>query len=304
MTAPKGLKGPIVECIPNFSEGRDRHIISTIANEIDSVAGVKVLDINSDPDHNRSVITFVGEASAVLEAAVASTRAAVRLIDLRRHEGVHPRLGAADIIPLVPIRDIEMSECVKFARTLAKRIWEELEVPTYLYGEAAIREDRRQLEKVRMKGFEQMQILVKKDQSKRPDFGGPALHPTAGASIVGARWPLIAFNVNLNSTDLDAAKEIAAAVREKSSGIIGLKALGLELKSKRCVQISMNVTRTDKVNPYTAYHKVVQEATKRGIEVLGSELIGLMPLDSLLGCARDALKLESLSANRIIELNL
>ncbi|MEM4262447.1 MAG: glutamate formimidoyltransferase, partial [Thermoplasmata archaeon] len=214
MTATKELKGPIIECVPNFSAGKDRHIVRTIANEIDSASNIKILDVNADPDHNRSVITFVGTPSSIIEGAISGVRAAVRLIDLRKHKGVHPRLGAADVIPLVPIRGVDMSDCVVLARKLARRIWDELEVPTYLYGEAALRKDRRRLEKVRLKGFEQMKTLVKKDRSKRPDFGGPALHPTAGACIVGARPPLIAFNVNLNSRDLKAAKKIAEAVRE------------------------------------------------------------------------------------------
>ncbi|MEM2839203.1 MAG: glutamate formimidoyltransferase [Thermoplasmata archaeon] len=304
MTATKELKGPIIECVPNFSAGKDRHIVRTIANEIDSASNIKILDVNADPDHNRSVITFVGTPSSIIEGAISGVRAAVRLIDLRKHKGVHPRLGAADVIPLVPIRGVDMSDCVVLARKLARRIWDELEVPTYLYGEAALRKDRRRLEKVRLKGFEQMKTLVKKDRSKRPDFGGPALHPTAGACIVGARPPLIAFNVNLNSRDLKAAKKIAEAVREKNSGLVGLKALGLELKSKRCVQVSMNITRPDVVSPYVAYNKVAEEAMKFGIEVLGSELIGLMPLSSLLDSTRDAIKLESLTENRIIELQI
>lgn len=304
MSAPRDLKGPIIECVPNFSEGKDEHIIRAIANEIDSVSGVKILDINSDSDHNRSVITFIGTPASVVDAVLSGVRAAVRLIDLRKHKGVHPRLGAADVIPLVPIRDIGMSECVDLARILAKRIWEELEVPTYLYGEAALRSDRKRLENIRMKGFEQMRVLVKKEKMRKPDCGGSSLHPTAGASIVGARWPLIAFNVNLKSRNLAAARKIAEAVREKNSGLLGLKALGLELKSKRCVQISMNITRADMVTPYAAYQKVVEEADKLGIDVLGSELIGLMPLSSLIDCTRDAVKLESLAANRIIELNL
>jgi len=304
MTVTRELKGPIIECVPNFSAGKDMHIVRTIANEIDSVSNVKILDVNADPDHNRSVITFVGTPTSVIEGAISGVRAAVRLIDLRKHKGVHPRLGAADVIPLVPIRDADMSECVGLARKLAKRIWDELEVPTYLYGEAALRMDRKRLEKVRLKGFEQMMTLVKKDKSRRPDFGGPALHPTAGASIVGARPPLIAFNVNLNSGDLALARKIAEAVREKNSGLVGVKALGLELKSKRCVQVSMNITRPDIVSPFVAYSKVAEEAEKLGIDVLESELIGLMPLSSLLDSTRDAVKLESLTMDRIIELKI
>jgi len=304
MSIMKEFKGPVIECVPNFSEGRDKHVIETIVNEIDATPNVKILDVHSDADHNRSVVTFIGTPSSILEGAISGVRAAVRLIDLRKHKGVHPRLGAADVIPLVPIRDAEMNDCVQLARRLAKRIWDELQVPTYLYGAAALRKDRERLEKVRLKGFEQMRVLVKKDKDKRPDFGGPELHPTAGASIVGARPPLIAFNVNLASRDLALARNIAEAVREKNSGLIGLKALGLELKSKGCVQVSMNITRTDLVTPYTAYRKVVEEAERLGVDVLGSELVGLMPLSSLLDSTKEAVRLESLTRDRIIELNL
>jgi glutamate formiminotransferase len=301
MSITKQLKGPIVECVPNFSDGRRKRVIDTISNEIDSVPNVRVLDVHSDYDHNRSVITFIGKPAAVLEAGIAAVRAASRLIDLREHEGVHPRLGAVDVIPLVPIRDIGMGECVKLAREMAKRIWLELDIPTYLYGNAALKKDRIHLEKVRLKGFEQMRELVLKDKSRRPDFGGPALHPSAGASIVGARAPLIAFNVNLKSRDIEVAKEIAEAIREKNSGLIGLKAMGLKLSSGRRVQISTNITRTDLVSPYKVFELVREEAGKRGIEVACSELVGLMPLDSLMRSMRDAVRLDSFDRSRVVE---
>lgn len=304
MSVNKPLKGPIIECVPNFSEGGRPEVVRIITNEIDSVPGVKILDLHSDPDHNRSVITFVGKPDAVVEAAVAGVRASARLIDLRKHKGVHPRLGAADVIPLVPIRDACMEDCIALARDLAKRIWNELDIPTYLYGFAALRDDRARLEKVRLKGFEQMRSLVKKDRKKRPDFGGPDLHPTAGASIVGAREPLIAFNVNLRSKDLEKAKEIAEAIREKNSGLVGLKALGLALSSGKCVQVSTNITRTDLVSPYKVREIVKSEATKRGVTVLGSELVGLMPLNSVIMSAGQGMMLEQLGQSRIIELNL
>jgi glutamate formiminotransferase len=304
MSITKPLKGPIVECVPNFSEGRKPEVIKVIMNEIDSVPGVKVLDLHSDPDHNRSVITFIGKPGAVVEAAIAAVRASERLIDLNKHEGVHPRLGAADVIPLVPIRDICMPDCIDLARDLAKRIWNETDIPTYLYGFAALREDRTRLEKVRLKGFEQMRELVKKDKKKRPDFGGPELHPTAGASIVGAREPLIAVNVNLRSKDLKVAEEIAEAIREKNSGVPGLKALGLQLSSGGCVQVSTNITRTDLVSPLRVYELIRGEAEERGIRVASSELVGLMPLNSVVMSARDGMMLDSFDQSRVIELNL
>jgi len=301
MSVTKQLKGPIVECVPNFSDGRRKRVIDTICNEIDSVPNVKVLDVHSDYDHNRSVITFIGRPAAVLDAGVAAVRAAARLIDLREHEGVHPRLGAADVIPLIPIRDVSMEECVKLAREMAKRIWLELDIPTYLYGNAALKKDRVRLEKVRLKGFEQMRELVLKEKKRRPDFGGPALHPSAGASIVGARAPLIAFNVNLKSRDIGVAKEIAEAIREKNSGLVGLKAMGLRLSSGGCVQVSTNITRTDLVSPYKVYELVRMEAEKRGVRAACSELVGLMPLDSLMISMKDAVKFESFDRSNVIE---
>ena len=304
MSITKPLKGPIVECVPNFSEWRRPQIIKVIMNEIDSVPGVKVLDLHSDPDHNRSVITFVGKPDSVSEAAVAAVRASVRLIDLRKHKGVHPRLGATDVIPIVPIRETCMADCISLARDLAKRIWNEVEVPTYLYGFAALRRDRTRLEKVRMKGFEQMKGLVKRDKRKRPDFGGPGLHPTAGASIVGAREPLIAFNVNLRSKDLNVAMEIAEAIREKNSGLVGLRALGLRLSSGRCVQVSTNITRTDIVSPFRVFDLIRKEAGDRGVSVLGTELVGLMPINSVFMSAKEGAMLSSLDESRVIELNL
>jgi len=304
MSVEKQLKGPIVECVPNFSEGRRKMGIDTIRNEIESVPNVKVLDVHSDYDHNRSVITFIGKPAAVADAAIAATRAAARLIDLRKHEGVHPRIGATDVMPFVPIRDCGMEDCVALAREVAKRIWLELSVPTYLYGFAALSRERVHLEKVRLKGFEQMLELVKKEKKRRPDFGEASLHPTAGATIVGARNPLIAFNVNLKSRDLEVAKEIAEAIREKNSGLVGLKALGLMISSGKCVQVSTNITRTDLVSPYKVYELVREEAAKRGVETKCGELVGLMPLCSLLDSARDAVRLESLDRSRVIELNL
>jgi len=304
MSVTKQLKGPIVECVPNFSEGRRKRGIDTIRNEIDSVPKVKVLDVHSDYDHNRSVITFAGNPAAVADAAVAAARAAARLIDLTKHEGVHPRIGATDVMPFVPVRECTMKDCVKLAREVAKRIWEELEIPTYLYGYAAKRDDRVRLEMVRMKGFEQMSELVKKDKTRRPDFGGPGLHPTAGATVVGAREFLVAYNVNLKSRDLGIAKDIAEAIRERNSGLPGLKALGLTLRSGKCVQVSTNITRADLVSPYQVYDLVRIEAEKRGVEAGASELVGLMPLCSVVNSVRDSVKFDSLDSSRIIELNL
>jgi len=298
------LKGPVVECVPNFSEGREPHIIRTIQNEISSVPGVKVLDTHSDVDHNRSVITFIGGPDAVVDAALAAVRSASKLIDLNRHEGAHPRLGAADVVPLIPVREMDMEGCIGLARDLARRIWNEIQVPTYLYGYAALKENRRRLEKVRLKGFEQMRELLKEDDDRRPDFGDDELHPTAGATIVGARDYLVALNVDLKSDDLQTAKVIASAIREKNGGLPGLKAMGIRLESKSCVQVSMNITRSDLVSPFQVLERVRKEASIHGIEVLGGELVGLMPMQSALSSLKEAVMLEDLEPRRIIEFNL
>jgi len=298
------LKGAIVECVPNFSEGRDPHIIRSIANEIGSIRNVKVLDIHSDSDHNRSVVTFAGRPNAVADAAVAGVRAASRLIDLNRHTGVHPRLGAADVVPLVPIRNIDMDACVALARSVAKRVWNDLGIPTYLYGEAALRKDRKRLEKVRLGGFEQLKGLVKGDPSKAPDNGGPQLHPTAGATIIGARYPLIAYNVDLGPEDLEAAKSVARNIRESNGGLPGVKALGLHLESKSCVQVSTNITRPDLTSPFQVFDKIREEAEKRGLTVLRSELVGLMPAEAAISSVRHAMLFEKFDEGRIIEFNL
>lgn len=304
MTELKGLKGAIVECVPNFSEGREPHIIRSIANEIGSIANVKVLDIHSDSDHNRSVITFAGRPNAVVDAAVAGVRAASRLIDLNRHRGVHPRLGAADVVPFVPIRDIDMDACVTLARTVASKVWNDLGIPTYLYGEAALREDRKGLEKVRLGGFEQLRGLVENDSSKAPDNGGPSLHPTAGATIIGARHPLIAYNVDLDSKDLEAAKAIASSIRESCGGLAGVKALGLHLESKSCVQVSTNITRPDLTSPFQVFERIREEAQRKGINVIRSELVGLMPVEAAISSVRHAMRFEHFDEGRIIEFNL
>lgn len=299
------MKGQqIVECVPNFSEGREEHVVRSIVNEIRSVPNIRVLDVHSDRDHNRSVVTFIGGPDEIEEAALACVRAASRMIDLKGHRGVHPRLGAADVIPFVPIRNVEIEDCMRIARKVAKRIWQELEIPTYLYGHAALRGDRARLENVRFKGFEQVSGLVESEEDKRPDFGGPKLHPKAGATIVGARYPMIAFNVDLDSRDVNIAKEIASRVREKNSGLAGVKALGRYLESKSCIQVSTNITRTDSVSPNRVFEAIESEASDRGIDVLRGELVGLMPIKSAVSSIQEILHLEDFSGDRIIEMNL
>jgi glutamate formiminotransferase len=231
----------IVECIPNFSEGRDQEKIQLIAKAIATVPRVVVLDYTMDADHNRSVITFAGEPEAVVEAAVRAAATAIELIDLNRHDGEHPRMGALDVLPFVPIRGVTMEECVVIARHAGERIANELDIPVYLYEKAATRGDRVDLANVRRGEFEAIRDSIESDPDRKPDFGTRRIHPTAGAMAVGARLPLVAFNINLTTDDPAVAKKIAKAVRGSDGGLLYVKALAMELKSRRQAQVSMNL---------------------------------------------------------------
>jgi glutamate formiminotransferase len=267
---------PIVECVPNFSEGRDVGIVCAINQAIGSVAGVRVLDQTMDADHHRSVITFAGSPGAVVEAAVRGAAKAVETIDLNLHRGVHPRLGAVDVIPFVPLRGITMAECAAMAVRAGGEIWKRLALPVYLYGEG-----RRKLEDVRRGQFEGLRNSVLVDESARPDFGGPELHPTAGAAIVGARKVLIAFNVNLNTDDLTIANTIARTIRTSGGGFPNVKAIGLLLQSRRLAQVSMNLTDYEVTPPHVVFQAIERQAAEYGVSVAGSEIIGLIPRQAL-----------------------
>src|SRR5579885_747623 len=232
----------IVECVPNFSEGRDAARVEAIVAAIQEVAGVWVLDREMDADHNRSVVTLAGEPEAVAEAVLRAVGRAAELIDLRQHQGAHPRVGATDVVPFVPVQGITLEECVALAHRVGRKIWERYRIPVYFYEAAALRADRVNLEDVRRGQFEGLREEVLRNFERVPDVGGPALHPSAGATIVGARKFLIAYNVNLGTGDLTVAQKIARAVRFSSGGLRFVKAMGVELKSRGIVQVSMNLT--------------------------------------------------------------
>ena len=291
----------IIECVPNFSEGRDASKIEAIENAIASADGAVVLHRTSDPDHNRSVITFAGPPESVLEAAVRGAAAAAKLIDLRVHKGVHPRLGALDVLPFVPVRGATIEDCIAIAHRAGERIWRELAIPVYFYEAAAQQPLRQRLENVRRGEFEEIRRAALVDESRRPDIGGPELHPTAGAVIVGARRFLIAFNINLQTSDLQIAKEIARAIRTSSGGLPAVKALGMPLLSRNLVQVSMNLTDFEKTGLHTIYTEVARQAAERGVGIAGSELIGLMPRSAVEQAAAAFLKLESFDSQRIVE---
>lgn len=291
----------VVECVPNFSEGRDPRVVEGLVEAVESVAGALVLGTHVDPDHNRSVVTFVAPPEVVVEAAVRVVARASELIDLSRHAGQHPRMGACDVLPFVPVRGVGVEECVALAHEAGRRIWDELNIPVYFYESAALRPERRNLADVRRGGFELLREQIAAAPERAPDVGEPRVHPTAGACIVGVRPLLIAYNVTLKTGDLGVAKRIARAVRERDGGLLHLKALGFELESRGVVQVSMNLTSYERTNLHHAFEAVRREAEKLGVEVLASEVVGLVPRDALYAAAAHFLKLENYTSDVVLE---
>ena len=296
------MSGVVVECVPNFSEGRRREVIEAIADEVRRTPGTRLLDVQADESHNRCVLSFVGDLGAVSAAALGAARRAVELIDMRVHRGEHPRLGAVDVIPLVPIAGVTMEECVAAARELGGRIWEELRVPVYFYAEAATRPERRRLPDIRKGEFEGLAAKMA-DPAWTPDVGDPRPHPTAGAVVVGARRPLIAFNVNLATDDVEVAKRVARAVRESSGGLVNVQAMGVTSEGGRA-QVSMNLLDYTRTPLYRAFELVRTEAARYGVEVRESEVVGLIPLDAVADVARFYLRLRDFRREQILEAKL
>ena len=291
----------IVECIPNFSEGRRAEVIDQIVASIKSVPGAVLLDRESDADHNRSVVTFVAEPDRVVDAAIAGAKRAAELIDLNKHSGEHPRMGATDVIPFVPISGVTMDECVQLARVCGERIWSELGIPVYLYEKAATRPERENLAAVRKGQFEGIRDEIVINEARRPDYGEPRVHPTAGITAVGARPPLIAYNVNLGTSEIEVANKIARAVRHQTGGLRYVKALGFELKDRGIVQVSMNMVNYEGTPLFRAFEMIKREAERYGVSVVGSEIVGLVPQRALNAVADFYLQLESFSEDQILE---
>ena len=291
----------IVECIPNFSEGRRVEIIDQIVSAIRSVPDAVMLDRESDPNHNRSVVTFVAPADRVVDAAVAGARKAAELIDLNKHTGEHPRMGSTDVIPFVPISGVTMDDCIALARNCGERLWSELGIPVYLYEKAATRTERENLATVRKGQFEGIRDEIASSEARRPDFGEPRVHPTAGITAVGARPPLIAYNVNLGTADVQIANKIAKAVRHQSGGFRFVKALGFELKDRGIVQVSMNMVNFEGTPLFRVFELIRREAERYGVAVIGSEIVGLVPQGALNAVADFYLQLENFSENQILE---
>ena len=300
----------IVECVPNFSEGRDRLIVEQIAAAIESVPGVAVLDLHLDPDHHRSVITFVGKKETVGEAAVRAVGQAAERIDMNRHAGEHPRIGAADVVPFVPVEGVTLEDCAGIAHTAGEEIARRFGIPVYFYGAAARRPERVALEAVRRGGYERLKELGLDDPARTPDVGEPRLHPTAGATMVGARPFLIAFNVNLDSADRAAADQIARAVRASSGGLLGVKAMGALLRSRSVggregqAQVSMNLTDFEQTSVARAYRAIEQEAARLGVGIHSSEIVGLVPQRAVAGIRPQELKLTDFLPDKILEFQI
>jgi glutamate formiminotransferase/formiminotetrahydrofolate cyclodeaminase len=291
----------IVECVPNFSEGRKVETIERLAHAIESVEGAVVLDMHMDADHNRSVITFVAEKEVVVEAALRAVRLAAELIDLTQHKGEHPRLGATDVLPFVPVRGVTMEDCVRLAHEAGERIAGELNIPVYFYERAALRAERVNLEDVRRGGFELLRQQIDTTLARAPDVGARRVHETAGATVVGARPFLIAYNINLRTDDISIARRVARAVRGSSGGLRYLKALGFELATRGLVQVSMNLVDFERTQLHHAFEAVRREAARYGVEVMGSEIVGLIPQAALDRAAEYYLQIENFAHGVVLE---
>ncbi|NQN68314.1 glutamate formimidoyltransferase [Streptococcus suis] len=281
----------LVECIPNFSEGRNQEIIDGLVATAKSVPGVTLLDYSSDQSHNRSVFTLVGDEESIQEGAFQLVKYASEKIDMTKHTGEHPRMGATDVLPFVPVKDISMEECVQLAKKVAERINKELAIPVFLYEEAASRPERQNLAKVRKGQFEGMpEKLLEEDWA--PDFGERKLHPTAGVTAVGARMPLVAFNVNLDTDNLEIANKIAKIIRGSGGGYKYCKAIGVMLEGRNIAQVSMNMVNLEKCSLYRTFETIRFEAKRYGVSIIGSEIVGLAPAKALVDVAEYYLQLE------------
>ena len=293
----------LVECVPNFSEGRRPEVIRAIVDEARAVAGVKVMDYSSDTDHNRTVLTFVGEPQVAKKAAFACCAKAAELIDMEKHKGGHPRIGATDVIPFIPVTDVDMAECVTLAHELGKEIAEKLSIPVFFYEAAAKRPSMKALPDVRKGEYEGLKEAIKTPE-RVPDEGPMAMHPTAGATVVGARQFLVAFNVNLGTTDVAIAKKIAQTIRAAKGGYVNCRAIGLMLEDRGMAQVSINMTDYTGTPLYRVFETVKSEASRYGVNVTGSEIIGLTPMQALVDAAAFYLRLEDFKREQVLEARL
>src|SRR5579859_3509661 len=291
----------LIECVPNFSEGRDASKVDAIVAAMSEVPGVYVLDREMDADHNRCVVTLAGDPEAVGEAALLGVGKAAELIDLTKHSGAHPRIGAADVIPFIPIDGVSIEDCVALARRVGNEIWNRYRIPVYFYEAAATRPERVNLENVRKGQFEGLREDALRDPDRSPDIGEPRLHPTAGATAIGVRKLLIAYNIYLNTSDAAVARDIARTIRASSGGLPYVKAIGVEMKSRGLAQVSINLTDFEHTSLRRVFEAVRQEAQKRGCRITSSEIIGLVPRRAIDSSSESDLQLDNFSAARILE---
>jgi glutamate formiminotransferase len=291
----------LIECVPNFSEGRDAAKVEAIVASMSKVPGVYVLDREMDADHNRCVVTLAGDPDAVAEAALLGVGKALELIDLTKHCGAHPRIGATDVVPFIPIEGIALEDCVALAHRVGEEIWKRYRIPVYFYEAAAKRPERVNLENIRRGQFEGLRAEMKRDHNRLPDVGEPKLHPTAGATVVGARKFLIAYNVNLNTSDIGIANKIAKAIRFSSGGLRYVKSMGVELKARNLAQVSINLTDFEQTPMHRVYEMVKREAARYGVIPVGSEIVGLIPKKAIEMTADYFLQVENFSPAQVFE---
>lgn len=291
---------PIIECIPNISEGRRPEIVERLAEAARRSSGVRLLDYSSDASHNRSVFTLAGDAGSLTRAILALFEQAVADIDLRQQSGEHPRVGAVDVVPFVPIEGVTMDDCVRLAKEVGAAVAERFRIPVFLYEEASSNPLRKNLEDIRRGEFEGLAAKMALP-GWAPDFGPAAPHPSAGAAVVGARMPLIAYNINLNTDRLDVAKKIAAAIRHSSGGLRYVKAMGVKVEDRQLAQVSMNLTNYQKTPIFRVFEMVRREAERYGVTILESEIVGLVPSAALVSAAEFYLQLERFGADQILE---
>ncbi len=294
----------LIECIPNFSEGRDQKVIDGLTAVAQSVPGVSLFDVQSDESHNRCVYTLVGSPEGIEEVAFQLAKKAMETIDMTKHEGAHPRMGATDVIPFVPTMDVTVEECVAMSKRVALRLWDELKIPSFLYEDSASSPDRTNLAAVRKGQFEGMPEKLKQPEWA-PDYGEREIHPTAGIIAIGARMPLVAFNINLDTDDVEIAKAIAKSIRGSSGGYKYCKALGVKIEERNMAQVTMNMVNYEGTPLYRVYETVRFEAARWGVNIVGTEIVGLTPAKALIDAAEYYLKIENFDCRKqVLEYHL
>jgi len=292
----------VIECVPNFSEGKDQKKIKAVADSAREIKGAKVLDVEWDKSHNRSLVTVVGSPDGVLKASFEMIKTATKLIDMNKHKGEHPRIGATDVVPFVPVSGVTLNECVELSNKLAKMVADELNIPVYMYEASAKRDDRINLADIRRGEYEGLKKEIEVNPDRKPDYGSNKMHPTAGAVVIGARKYLVAYNINLDTKDIEIAKKIAKEIREKDGGLPGVKALGFEVDG--FAQVSMNLVDFEKTNFDAAFDAVKKLAEEMGIKIKNTEIYGMIPLEALVNAVKTTFRAKEFSSDQVLETRL